>query len=126
MSEVKGMKYQADGHSKFDIKYHFVWVTKYCYKILDNSIRQRLKILLIQTYQSIEIKIISDHIARNHVHILVSYPQSLSPAKIAQYLKDRNSKMLQDEYPHLKKKYWGGATFWGARVFLCHNGNDNG
>lgn len=64
MSEVNEMEYQAGGHSKFDIKYHFVWVTKYRYKIFDNGIGQRLKILLIQTCQSRGITIISGHVAR--------------------------------------------------------------
>ena len=117
MSEVKEMEYQADGHSKFDIKYHFVWVTKYRYKIFDNGIGQRLKILLIQTCQSRGITIISGHVARDHVHILVSCPPSLSPAKIAQYLKGRSSKILQDEYPQLKKRYWG-QHLW-ARGYFC-------
>ena len=117
MSEVEEMEYQAGGHSKFDIKYHFVWVTKYRYKIFDNGIGQRLKILLIQTCQSRGITIISGHVARDHVHILVSCPPSLSPAKIAQYLKGRSSKILQDEYPQLRKRYWG-QHLW-ARGYFC-------
>ena len=111
------MEYQTGGHSKFDIKYHFVWVTKYRYKILDNSIGQRLKMLLIQSFQSRGITIVSGHIAKDHVHILVSCPPSLYPAKIAQYLKGRSSKMLQSEYPQLRKRYWG-QHLW-ARGYFC-------
>ena len=111
------MEYQTGRHSKFDIKYHFVWVTKYRYKILDNSIGQRLKMLLIQSFQSRGITIVSGHIAKDHVHILVSCPPSLYPAKIAQYLKGRSSKMLQSEYPQLRKRYWG-QHLW-ARGYFC-------
>ena len=111
------MEYQTGGHSKFDIKYHFVWVTKYRYKILDNSIGQRLKMLLIQSFQSRGITIVSGHITKDHVHILVSCPPSLYPAKIAQYLKGRSSKMLQSEYPQLRKRYWG-QHLW-ARGYFC-------
>ena len=111
------MEYQTGGHSKFDIKYHFVWVTKYRYKILDNSIGQRLKMLLIQSFQSRGITIVSGHIAKDHVHILVSCPPSLYPAKIAQYLKGRSSKMLQSKYPQLRKRYWG-QHLW-ARGYFC-------
>jgi REP element-mobilizing transposase RayT len=40
---------------------------------------------------------------RKGAHILVSSPPSLSPSKIMQYVKGRTSRMLQDEFSHLKK-----------------------
>lgn len=111
------MDYQNTGHAKYDIKYHIVWVTKYRYKILNNEIGQRLKLLLIQTCQSRGITILSGHIAKDHVHILVSCPPSLSPSKIVQYLKGRSSRILQSEYPQLRKRYWG-QHLW-ARGYFC-------
>ena len=111
------MDYQNTGHVKYDIKYHIVWITKYRYKILSNDIGQRLKLLLIQTCQSRGITIISGHIAKDHIHILVSCPPSLAPAKIVQYLKGRSSRILQEEYPQLRKRYWG-QHLW-ARGYFC-------
>jgi putative transposase len=111
------MDYQNIGHAKYDIKYHIVWVTNYRYKILDNEIGQRLKLLLIQTCQSRGITILSGHIAKDHVHILVSCPPSFSPSKIVQYLKGRSSRILQSEYPQLRKRYWG-QHLW-ARGYFC-------
>ena len=111
------MDYQNTGHVKYDIKYHIVWITKYRYKILSNDIGQRLKLLLIQTCQSRGITIISGHIAKDHIHILVSCPPSLAPAKIVQYFKGRSSRILQEEYPQLRKRYWG-QHLW-ARGYFC-------
>ena len=111
------MDYQSGSHTKYDIKYHFVWITKYRYKILSNEIGQRLKALLIQSCQSRGVSIVSGHIAQNHVHLLVSCPPVLSPAKIVQYLKGRSSRILQNEYPQLKKRYWG-QHLW-ARGYFC-------
>ena len=111
------MDYQNTGHAKYDIKYHIVWVTKYRYKILNNEIGQRLKLLLIQTCQSRGITILSGHIAKDHVHILVSCSPSLSPSKVVQYLKGRSSRILQSEYPQLRKRYWG-QHLW-ARGYFC-------
>ena len=111
------MDYQNSSHVKYDIKYHIVWITKYRYKILDTDIGQRLKLLLIQTCQSRGITIVSGHVAKDHVHMLVSCPPSLSPAKIVQYLKGRSSRLLQDEYPQLRKRYWG-QHLW-ARGYFC-------
>ena len=51
------------------------------------------------------------------MHILLSCPTDLAPSKIVQYLKGRSSHLIQDEYPELKKKYWG-QHLW-ARGYFC-------
>ncbi|SIT01574.1 putative transposase [Virgibacillus pantothenticus] len=40
-----------------------------------------------------------------------------APSKIMQYLKGRSSRLLQDEFPELKKRYWG-RHLW-ARGYFC-------
>ena len=49
--------------------------------------------------------------------MLVSSPAHLSPAKLVQYLKGRSSRRLQEEFPHLRKRYWG-QHLW-ARGYFC-------
>ena len=49
--------------------------------------------------------------------MLLSCPTNLSPSEIAQYLKGRSSRLMQDEFPELKKKYWG-QHLW-ARGYFC-------
>lgn len=41
----------------------------------------------------------------------------MAPSKIVQYLKGRSSRIIQDEFPELKKKYWG-QHLW-ARGYFC-------
>ena len=48
---------------------------------------------------------------------LVSVPPQLAPAKLVQYMKGKSSRMLQDEFPQLKKRYWG-QHLW-ARGYFC-------
>ncbi len=48
---------------------------------------------------------------------MVSCPPALSPSKVMQYLKGRSSRKLQEEFPHLKKRYWG-QHLW-ARGYFC-------
>jgi putative transposase len=110
-------EYQHIGHAKYDIKYHIVWITKYRYKILTTEIGKRLKELLIQGCRSRGITIRKGHIDEDHVHLLLSCPPELSVSKIVQYLKGRSSHLLQDEYPQLKKRYWG-QHLWG-RGYFC-------
>lgn len=48
---------------------------------------------------------------------MIECPPQLEPSKIAQYLKGRSSRLLQKEFPHLKKRYWG-QHLW-ARGYFC-------
>jgi putative transposase len=110
-------EYRKGAHSIYDIQYHFVWVTKYRYQVLKGEVALRARELIRQSCMSRDIQILQGHISKDHVHIWVSSPPSLSPAKIMQYVKGRTSRMLQDEFSHLKKRYWG-QHLW-ARGYYC-------
>ena len=47
----------------------------------------------------------------------MSAPADLAPAKLVQYVKGRSSRRLQDEFPELRKRYWG-QHLW-ARGYFC-------
>ena len=111
------MEYRRSAHAIFDIKYHFVWVTKYRYKILRGRIAERARDLIRQTCQTREVIVIRGAVSPDHIHMLVSAPADLSPAKLAQYIKGRSSRRLQDEFPELRKRYWG-QHLW-ARGYFC-------
>jgi hypothetical protein len=61
--------------------------------------------------------IVQGAVSPDHVHMLVSVPPQLAPAKLVQYMKGRPSRLLQDEFPQLKKRYWG-QHLW-ARGYFC-------
>ena len=110
-------EYRRDKHTVYNITYHYVWVTKYRYHVLKGDVALRARDLIRQTCLSRGITILKGSVGIDHVHILVSCPPSLSPSKIMQYIKGRSSRMLQDEFPHLKKRYWG-QHLW-ARGYFC-------
>ena len=103
-------------HAVYDIEYHIVWVTKYRYKILKPPISLRLREIVRQICEKNQITIIRGNIRKDHVHLLISCPPTIAPSKILQYIKGRSSKMLQDEFSELKKKYWG-QHMWATGYF---------
>ena len=109
--------YRTGAHTVYNIEYHFVWVTKYRYHVLKGEIAHRVVELIRQSCESRGIKVLRGHVSKDHVHILVSCPPDLSPSKIMQFLKGRSSRRLQDEYPALKKRYWGNHLW--ARGYFC-------
>ena len=109
--------YRHSSHVTYEIQYHFVWITKYRYKILNPKIALRLGHMLRQGCEAMKIVVISGSIRPNHVHMLVSVPPWISASQIMQNLKGRSSRLLQDEFPDLKKRYWG-QHLW-ARGYFC-------
>ena len=109
--------YTSGSHTKHDIKYHFIWCTKYRHKVLRGGIAHRLRELIRQGCETRGITIVMGSVGSDHVHLLVSCPTELSPSKIAQYLKGRSSKLIQEEFPELKKRFWG-QHLW-ARGYFC-------
>jgi putative transposase len=110
-------EYRKGAHTVYDIKYHLVWVTKYRYKVLRGEIGIRTRELIRQICVAKEIVIIKGHIGPDHVHLFVSAPPRLSVSQIMQYVKGKSSYRLQQEYPTLKKRYWG-QHIW-ARGYFC-------
>jgi len=109
--------YRKGAHTVYDIQYHFVWVTKYRYKILKGEVAERTRELIRQICMSRDVAIGQGHVSVDHVHVLVSCPPLLSPAKLVQYLKGSSSRKLQEEFVHLRKRYWG-QHLW-ARGYFC-------
>jgi putative transposase len=103
-------------HAVYDIQYHIVWTTKYRYKILTGDISLRLRELLRQSCNARGVIIIRGSVGKDHVHMLVSCPPTLSVSKMLQYLKGRSSRIMQEEFESLRKRYWG-QHLWSSGYF---------
>ena len=111
------MDYREGSHTKFKIEYHFVWATKYRYKVLGGDLASRVREIIRQTCEQLEVEIIRGVVSSDHVHILCSCPPTLSPAGLMRRIKGRSSTKILREFPHLNKRYWG-RHFW-ARGYFC-------
>ena len=109
-------------HTQYSIEYHIVWTTKYRYKVIEGKIAERLREILRQSCNKREITIIRGSIGKEHVHMLVSCPPSISVSEMMKYLKGRSSKKLQEEYKSLRKRYWG-QHLWSTGYFCRSVGN---
>jgi len=111
------MDYRYGSHIVYSIEYHFVWVTKYRYPVLNGDISLRVRELVRQTCEAFEIKILSGVVSKDHVHIVVPAPPNIAPSEIMRRIKGRSTRKLFEEFPKLKKRYWG-KHFW-ARGYFC-------
>ena len=114
--------YRTSAHTRFDIKYHFVWITKYRKPVLTSPVGIRLRELVREICRTNEIEILQGHVSRDHVHILVSAPPNMSASKIMQYIKGKSSRKLMMEFRHLNKQFWG-RHMWARGYFVATSGN---
>ena len=114
--------YRRTAHTRFDIKYHFVWVTKYRKPVLTGEVGSRLRDLVREICRTHEIEILQGAVSRDHVHVLLSCPPNISPSKAMQYIKGKTSRKLMMEFKHIQKQYWG-RHLWARGYFVASSGN---
>ena len=111
------MSYTIGCHTVFHHRYHIVWVPKYRYKVLEGDIRLRVRDVIRQVCKELKVQIISGVLSKDHVHMFVEIPPHISVAEFVQRAKGRSSRNVQQEFPELKKRYWG-RRFWAPGIFV--------
>ena len=115
-------QYRTNSHSKYDLKVHLIWIAKYRKRVLTGKVAERARDLLREVCIEHEIHIISGKIAADHVHMFISYKPQMALSKIVQYLKGTSSRVLLQEFKHLRDKFWG-RHFWGRGYMAVSSGN---
>ena len=88
-----------------------------------NDIKKRLKEILVELCNWLDITIIEGAICSDHVHMYLSVPPKYSPAYVMKILKGKSAERLRKEFPELKKKYWG-LHIWARGYFVSTVGID--
>ena len=104
-------------HTKTDLKVHVVWIPKYRKVVLTGDVAIRVREIIRQIAMEHELEIISGKVARDHVHVFLNYRPTQKVSQIMQWLKGISSRVILQEFPHLRKKFWG-RHFW-ARGYLA-------
>ena len=114
--------YRKTSHSIYEIKYHVCWITKYRYQVLKGNIAIRTRDLIKQICSSMDIQVISGSMGSEHVHLFISVPPNIPVSKAIQKMKGVTSRKIQQEFPEIRKRYWG-QHFWARGYFAVSSGN---
>ena len=85
--------------------------------MLVGDVAIRVRDVIRQIAMEHELEIISGKVARDHVHVFVSYRPNQAVSQVVQWLKGISSRVLLEEFPRLRKQFWG-RHFW-ARGYLA-------
>jgi REP-associated tyrosine transposase len=110
-------------HTKWECKYHIVFIPKYRKKALYGALRQQLGDLLRQLAMQRESRIEEGHLMRDHVHMLVSIPPKYSISQVVGYLKGKSAIHIARTFMG-KPRNFTGESFWARGYFVSTVGRD--
>ena len=114
--------YRVGAHTKTDLKVHLIWIPKYRKKVLTGQVAIRTRDLLRQIAMEHELGIRSGKVAKDHIHMFISYRPTQNISKIMQWLKGISSRILLQEFAHLRKQFWG-RHLWARGYLAVSSGN---
>jgi len=116
--------YNRGGHSKYSMKVHLIFVTKYRKKIFKSDKRANdVKQFLYDAVKKYNYEIIQMETDKDHIHILLEYSPNVSVSDIVKQLKQYSTYQMwfyHEEY--LSKQYWKHKVLWSLGYFACSIG----
>ena len=105
------MTLESLSHSRFDCKYHLVFVPKYRKKKLYGEIRRYLGPVFHELAQQKGCKILEGHMVQDHVHMLISIPPKYAVSQIVGYIKGKSAIAVARQFSGRKQNFQG-EQFW--------------
>ena len=115
-------RYQLGAHTKTDLKVHLVGIPKYRKRLLTGQVTLRVRDLLRQIALEHELEIITGKVVSDHVPMFSQYKPHQDISKLVQWLKGISSRLMLQEFPHLRKQFWG-RHFWARGYLAVSSGN---
>ncbi|AOY83974.1 IS200/IS605 family transposase [Moorena producens JHB] len=107
--------YKHNKNIVYSCKYHVVWCPKYRRRVLVGEVEKRLKELLYQIAEEIQVEIIELEVMPDHVHLLCECDPQFGIHKVVKRLKGATSRYLRQQFPKLKSRL---PTLWTNSYFL--------
>ena len=117
--------YRSLSHTKWECKYHVVFIPKYRKKVIYGEIRRYLGDVLRRLAEQRESRIEEGHLMADHVHMMISIPPKYSVAQVIGYLKGKSAIHIAREFAGRKRNFVG-QHFWARRYFVSTVGRDEG
>ena len=111
--------YQSLSHTKWQCKYHIIFIPKYRRRALFGVVRRELGNVFHRLSEQKGCRIEEGHVMSDHVHMLISIPPKLAVSSVVGYLKGKSAIHVARHFEHFEKgEKLCGAEFVGEGV-LC-------
>jgi len=115
--------FRSLSHTKWDCKYHLIWIPKYRKKVLFGSLRKYLGDVFRELALQKECKVLEGHLIGDHVHMLVSIPPKYAVSQVVGYIKGKSAIHIARTYAGHRHNFVG-QNFWARGYFVSTVGRD--
>ena len=116
-------EFQSLSQTKWECKYHVVFIPKYRRKVLYGQVRQDLGEVFRELARQKESRIEEGHLQADHVHMLLSIPPKYVVAQVVGYLKGKSAIYMARTYGGRLRNFLG-EHFWARGYFVSTVGRD--
>ncbi|MDX9763105.1 MAG: IS200/IS605 family transposase [Desulfomonilia bacterium] len=110
-------------HTRWECKYHIVWIPKYRKKTMYGQLRKHLGEVIRKLARQKESNVIEGHLMPDHIHMLISIPPKYSVSQVIGYMKGKSAIHIARSY-FGKRKNFTGQHFWARGYYVSTVGLD--
>ncbi len=110
-------------HTRWECKYHIVFIPKYRRKTLFGQIRRDLAEVFHNLARQRESLIEEGHLMPDHVHMMISIPPKYAVSQVVGYIKGKSAIHIARTYSGSKRNFVG-QHFWARGYFASTVGRD--
>ena len=115
--------YRSLNHSRWECKYHIVFIPKYRKKRIFGEIKRYLGEVFHRLARQKECLIEEGHLMPDHVHMMISIPPKYSVAQVVGFIKGKSAIHIAREFAGRKRNFVG-QSFWARGYFVSTVGRD--
>ena len=110
-------------HSRWECKYHVVWIPKYRKKAIYGQLRKYLAQVFKELARARECEVLEGHLMSDDVHMLISIPPKYSVAQVVGFIKGKSAIHIARNYMGHKRNFTG-QQFWARGYHVSTVGRD--
>ena len=110
-------------YTKWECKYHVVWIPKYRKKSIFGKLRKELGSVFRDLAEQKECKIVEGHLRPDHVHMLLSIPPKLAVSSVVGFIKGKSAIYIARNF-FGRRRNFVGESFWARGFYVTTVGLD--
>ena len=116
-------EFESLSHTKWDCKYHVVFIPKGRKKALFGQLRENLGQVFRRLAEQKESRIEEGHLLPDHVHMMISIPPKFAVSQVIGFIKGKSAIHIARTYGERARNF-SGQHFWARGYFVSTVGRD--
>ena len=115
--------YQSLSHTRWDCKYHVVFIPKRRKKAIFGALRKHLGEVFRDLARHKQAEVVEGHLMSDHVHMCLSIPPKIAVANVVGYMKGKSAIAIARQFMGRARNFTG-EVFWARGYFVSTVGLD--